>query len=117
MDKFWEGDFTSVAASCDMQAKKGPLEWWWNHRGENLNFNHLQLDCSHKQLALHLMREISSYGFLFIHERTDQGQRKKRTSAISLLSCIDHGYMEVPSAKWDQIAHNGEVAVMEDEVD
>ncbi|GLJ54493.1 hypothetical protein SUGI_1170430 [Cryptomeria japonica] len=29
-----QSDFSSVEALYDMQAKKDPLEWWWNHGGE-----------------------------------------------------------------------------------
>ena len=66
-------------------------------------------------------RNWSTCGFIHSHKRNRLGSKKAENlvyihSPLRLLSRIDPGYIEGPSAKWDQIAHDGEFAAMGDEV-
>lgn len=59
-----------------MHAKKDPIEWWWNHGGETPEL---------QSFAISLLSQVEN--LVYIH------------SSLNLLSCVELGYKEGPSAK------------------
>ena len=110
-----QDDFASAEALYDMQAKKDPIEWWWNHGGDTPEL---------QSFAIRLLSQVTSwstYGFIHSLKRNRLGSKKVENlvyihRTLLFLSRVDPTYMEDPSAKWDQIAHDGDVAAMVEEV-
>lgn len=123
-NKFSRGrdDFGSVEAIYDMKAKKDPVEWWWNHGSEAPELQSFAIRLlSQVASSSSCERNWSTYGFIHSLSRNRLGSKKAETlvyihSSLRLLSRIDPGYNEGPSAKWGQISPNGEVAAIVDEV-
>lgn len=106
----------------DMQAKKDPIEWWWNYGGETPKL---------QSFAIRLLSQVASssscetnwntYGFIHSLKRNRLGSNKAENlvyihSSFHLLSHVDPTYKEGPSAKWDQISLDRDVAAIVDEV-
>ncbi|XP_059076405.1 uncharacterized protein LOC131078326 [Cryptomeria japonica] len=117
-----QGDFASVEAIYDMKVKKDPIEWWWNHGSEAPELQSFAIRLlSQVASSSSCERNWSTYGFIHSLKRNRLGSKKAENlvyihSSLRLLSRVDPGYNEGPSAKWDQISPDGDVAAIVDEV-
>ncbi|KAH9292112.1 hypothetical protein KI387_042698 [Taxus chinensis] len=113
------GQFSTVEALYDMHAKD-PIEWWWNHGSEAPELQSFAIRLlSQVASSSSCERNWSTYGFIHSLKRNRLGSKKAENlvyihSTLRLLTRVDPGYKEGPSAKWDQIPLDAVVDVEDD---